>query len=97
MAAWPPPGPSAPDTGNHPQGQESSTQCGVTPDLPPSAPLPLDTPLLGGVLQEGPKEGRPTCQTTFQESRLQEQSPVWVLRPALSRSFTSMAPVVTPG
>lgn len=46
----------------------------------PAKCFPVSHLPLVGVLKEGAEESCQTCQTTFQENRLQEQSPVWVLR-----------------
>lgn len=41
----------------------------------------------GGCSKRKDREGCLTRQTTFQENRLQEQSPVWVLRSSLSANY----------
>lgn len=43
--------------------------------------------LLVGVLKERTEKGCLTRQTTFQENRLQEQSPVWVLGSSLRANY----------
>lgn len=49
--------------------------------------------LLVGVLKERTEKCCLTCQTTFQDNRLQQQSPVWVLRSSRSANSLLGAPL----